>query len=75
MDKDERILKDPPYFIGVSSHGDSSVNFAVRPWVKATNYWPVYFSLHEEIKKAFDKENIEIPFPQREVKIISSSVS
>ncbi len=71
LDKDERILKEPAYFIGVSAHADSSVNFAVRPWVKATNYWPVYFALHEEIKKAFDKENIEIPFPQRDVHIKS----
>ncbi len=69
LDDDKRILKDPAYFIGVKAHADSSVNFAVRPWVKADEYWNVFFSLQEEMKKAFDKENIEIPFPQRDVHI------
>jgi small conductance mechanosensitive channel len=69
LDSDKRILKNPAYFIGVKAHADSSVNFAVRPWVKADEYWNVFFSLQEEMKKAFDKENIEIPFPQRDVHI------
>lgn len=65
--KEERILEDPATTIGVVELADSSVNFAVRPWVKADDYWNVYFNLTENIKKSFDSEGISIPFPQRDV--------
>ena len=67
LDEDERILKDPAPTIGVLALADSSINFAVRPWVKTSDYWAVYFDTHEKIKKRFDAEGISIPFPQRDV--------
>jgi len=67
LNGDERILKDPAPTIGVLELGDSSVNFAVRPWVKTGDYWDVYFDTTEKIKKRFDAEGISIPFPQRDV--------
>jgi small conductance mechanosensitive channel len=69
LDADSRVLKDPAADIFVSEHGDSSVNFLVRPWVKSEDYWPVYFGTMEAVKIAFDKEGISIPFPQRDVHI------
>ena len=67
VDADERILKDPECMIAVSELADSSVNFVVRPWVKAADYWGVKFDLTEAIKKRFDEEGISIPFPQQDV--------
>lgn len=67
LEADDRILKDPAPTIGILELGDSSVNFAVRPWVKKEDYWDVYFSLHETVKKRFDEAGISIPFPQRDV--------
>jgi small conductance mechanosensitive channel len=64
---DERILADPPPTIAVLELGQSSVNFAVRPWVNTADYWDVYFDTTERIKKRFDSEGISIPFPQRDV--------
>jgi small conductance mechanosensitive channel len=64
---DDRILKDPAPLIAVSELADSSVNFVVRPWVKADDYWGVYFDLTEKGKNRFDEEGISIPFPQRDV--------
>ena len=64
---DERILADPACKIAVSQLADSSVNFVVRPWVKAADYWDVTFDLTEAIKKRFDQEGISIPFPQQDV--------
>jgi small conductance mechanosensitive channel len=61
---DDRILKDPAYTIAVSELADSSVNFVVRPWVKREDYWAVRFELIRKIKEEFDKNGIEIPFPQ-----------
>jgi len=66
---DERVLKDPAPLIAVSELADSSVNFNVRPWVNAPDYWGVYFDTHEQIKKRFDQEGISIPFPQQDVHI------
>ena len=63
----DKVLKDPAYKIAVSELADSSVNFIVRPWVKAEDYWDVRFQLTESIKLRFDAEGIEIPFPQMDV--------
>lgn len=65
--KDKRILKEPETQIVVKSLGESSVNIAVRPAVKTGDYWPVYFELVKAIKQEFDKNNIKIPFPQRDI--------
>jgi len=62
---DERTLDDPPIQIAVAELADSSVNFVVRMWVKKDDYWAVKFDMTRAIKEAFDREGIEIPFPQR----------
>jgi len=64
---DDRILADPACNIAVSELADSSVNFVLRPWVNAADYWDVKFELTEAIKKRFDQEGISIPFPQQDV--------
>lgn len=71
LGEENRILKEPETVVGVSELADSSVNFIVRPWVKSDDYWGVYRSLLEQIKKRFDQEKISIPFPQRTVHMIS----
>lgn len=68
-DEDSRILKDPEVFIAVSELGDSSVNFATRAWVNAADYWGVYFELNEKVYKTFDKEGLNIPYPQMDVHV------
>ena len=69
LKKEKRILKDPKPQVAVAELADSSVNFIFRPWVKRTDYLPVYYSLLEEVKKRFDKEGISIPYPQSDVHI------
>jgi small conductance mechanosensitive channel len=66
---DDRVLADPAPTVGVLELGDSSVNFAVRPWVGTADYWPVYFDLTERVKLEFDRQGISIPFPQRDVHV------
>ena len=67
---DKRILNEPAEpFIAVSELADSSVNFAVRVWAEAANYWGIYFDLNEQVYKAFEKEGLNIPFPQMDVHI------
>ncbi|WP_194090049.1 small-conductance mechanosensitive channel MscS [Vibrio hibernica] len=64
---EERLLKTPAPTVGVLALADSSVNFVVRPWVKTSDYWGVYYELLQAIKEELDKEGIEIPFPQMSV--------
>ena len=73
IDADARCLKDPAPQIALSELADSSVNFVVRPWVNAIDYWGVFFDTHEAVKKRFDAENVCIPFPQRDVHLYQAN--
>lgn len=73
VDEDSRILKDPAPQIVLSKLDDSSVNFFVRAWANAGDYWGIYFDYHEKVKKAFDKEGVGIPFPQMDVHVHNSN--
>ncbi|EED35022.1 small-conductance mechanosensitive channel [Luminiphilus syltensis NOR5-1B] len=64
---DERVLSEPAPVITVGSLGDSSVNFLVRPWANAADYWGVLWDTTETVKLRFDEAGITIPFPQMEV--------
>lgn len=69
LEADKRVLKDPEVFIAISELADSSVNFAVRAWVNASDYWGVKFDINEKIYKTFDKEGLNIPYPQMDVHV------
>ncbi|MBF4694327.1 mechanosensitive ion channel family protein [Fusibacter ferrireducens] len=63
IERNELILKTPEPFVRLANHGASSLDFKVRVWVASENYWDVFFTTQEEVKEAFDKAGIEIPYP------------
>lgn len=65
-----RILPEPAPQIAVAELADSSVNLIVRPWVKKADYWAVKFDFTRALKEGFDRNGIEIPFPQRTVHMV-----
>ncbi|MDT8413424.1 MAG: mechanosensitive ion channel [Vicingaceae bacterium] len=69
IDDNELILKEPAPFIAVSALADSSVNFVVRAWVKAPDYWTVFFGMNEKVYNTFNQEGLNIPFPQMDVHV------
>ena len=73
LDADGRVLKDPAYFIALTSLGESSVNIVVRAWVNAGDYWGVYFDMNEKEYKTFAEENLNIPFPQLDVHLLGKT--
>jgi small conductance mechanosensitive channel len=73
LGEEARLLSEPEPTVGLLSLGDSSVNFAVRPWVRSEDYWPVHFAVQEAMKKRFDREGISIPFPQRDVHLFKQA--
>lgn len=67
LDQDARVLKDPAYFIAVSSLGDSSVNIVVRAWTSTGDFWNVFFDMNEKVYKQFPIVGLNIPYPQMDV--------
>ena len=63
------VLPDPAPTVVLQKCADSSVDFTVRAWVKAEDYWNVYFYMTDAGKRALDEAGIEIPFPQMDVHI------
>lgn len=67
LERHEKILDEPAPVIMLMELGDSSVDFAVRPWVASSDYWPVRGELLEQIKGELEASGCSIPFPQRDV--------
>lgn len=65
LKSDDRVHSDPEPVVWLNNFGDSSLDLVVRAWANKEHVWPVYWDMMEKIKEALDKNEIEIPFPQR----------
>ncbi len=63
------VLKDPAPEVLVAAHAESSVTVKLRVWCASADYWTVNFDMWEDVKKAFDKFGIEIPYNHLNVTI------
>ncbi len=70
INKDERTLNDPEPVVVLNGLGDSSLNLSVRAWSKTSDHWSYYWDNLEAIKEALDENDIEMPYPQRDIHII-----
>lgn len=66
------VLPDPAPMSEVVAFQDSAVLLTCRAWVKNADYWNVFFEANRNVKEAFDREGISIPFPQVDVHIQES---
>ena len=66
-----RVLKDPAAVVGISCLGDSCVTIAVKPWASIDNFGAAGPEINKAILEAFRAEHIEIPFPQREIRLLN----
>jgi small conductance mechanosensitive channel len=67
------VLDTPAPFVEVETLNDSSVDFLVRPFCKGEHYFDILYSVPEQVKKALDEANIEIPFPHRKVIVVNEN--
>ena len=67
LQEDKRIMQEPAPFIAVKELAASSVDFVLRVWTKASDYWDVFFNTNERIYTEFNKQGIGFPFPQIQV--------
>jgi small conductance mechanosensitive channel len=64
---DLRGKSDPEPFIQVNNLNTSSVDFLVRVWVEASDYFAYQADMKRRVKEALDAGGIEIPFPTRTI--------
>jgi len=62
-----KVLDDPELNVFVKNLGASSVDFAVRPWVKTADYWAVWGDVMEQAKVELEAAGLNIPYPQTDV--------
>ena len=67
LKSDSRILQEPAPFIAVKELADSGVNFTLRVWANAADYWNVFFDTNERIYAEYNKQGIKFPFPQLQI--------
>ncbi len=65
------LSQDRAIQIGIDEFGDSSINIAIRAWAKTERFHQLRFAANHAIKNALSEANISIPFPQREVRMLS----
>jgi potassium-dependent mechanosensitive channel len=71
-DDEPMVMNEPPHEVRHTAFGDSSIELALVAWIpEARDELIVASNLRFAITRAFRKENIEIPFPQREVHVVS----
>lgn len=63
------ILRDKEIFTKVTEYKDSCIEYTLRVWTKNEDYWDVHFTLLNDVKVAFDKNGIEIPYNQLDVHV------
>ena len=70
MKKNPLVLDKPAEpFARVSKHDESAIVFSTKCWCNTSDYWTVWYDLNEQVKSAFDKAQIEIPFPQMDIHV------
>lgn len=70
INKNDLILTDPEPLIAVKEHAASSVNLACLIWCNSNDYWNVFYYMQENVKKAFDENNISIPYGQLDIHVV-----
>lgn len=69
IERDKRVSEKPTPKIGISEFADSSINIYARLWCRQSDYWDVMFDVNKNIHDGFNKNNVTIPFPQRDIHI------
>jgi small conductance mechanosensitive channel len=74
LSRNARVLKEPTPGVGITMLADSSINIAVCPWTAVADYGPAQTEIYQAIVEQFRANNIQISFPQREVRTLNNPV-
>ncbi|WP_395093973.1 mechanosensitive ion channel family protein [Vaginella massiliensis] len=67
LDQNELVDDNHSKTVEILAFGDSSVDLAVRCYVKNSDYWTAYWQLYKAVKVALDKNEISIPYPHTQM--------
>src|SRR5260221_14365309 len=73
LEANARVLKDPKPVVGIEALADSSITIGILPWVAVTGYGAAQLEIYQAILEQFRARGIEIPFPQREVRLLEKA--
>ncbi|MCO4292250.1 mechanosensitive ion channel [Solitalea sp. MAHUQ-68] len=59
------VLKEPAPSVNVIKVGDGMITLAIRPYATPAEYWDAFFTVQEDVKNAWDKNNVTGPVPTR----------
>ncbi|HEX5802562.1 MAG TPA: mechanosensitive ion channel [Azospira sp.] len=68
-----RVLQDPAPVVGVERLADFNVGISINPWVAVPDYVDAGNELNRAVLESFRERGIEIPFPQREVRMLGAA--
>ena len=71
LDKNPRVLKDPTPAVGIAQLGDSAITLSINPWTNVTDFGAAQAELYQAMVERLRARNIDIPFPQREVRLLN----
>jgi small conductance mechanosensitive channel len=69
--ENKRVLKEPAPVLGINALEESSINISVKPWVNVPDYVEAQLEIYQAVVREFRAHQIEIPFPQREVRMLT----
>lgn len=69
------VLKDPVAMVGVTALADSSITIAIKPWVNVPDYVVACAAINKDVVEKLRAAKIEIPFPQREIRVLAGSAA
>jgi len=75
LTRNARVLKEPAPVVGVTMLADSSISVAIKPWTAVADYGPAQAEIYQAIVEQFRANKIEIPFPQREVRMLGGAAN
>lgn len=67
------VLKDPAPAVGVAAFGDSAITIAIKPWTKVADFGAAGGAVNQAVIEEFRKQGIEMPFPQREIRVLNET--
>jgi small conductance mechanosensitive channel len=75
LESEDRVLSDPAPEVAVTELGDSSVNFLVRGWATSGDFWGTRWDVTRRLKEELEAAGCSIPYPQRDLHIVSGSAA
>ena len=62
-------LTEPAPFASVNKYGDSTIEYVLRVWTVADNYWDVNFAVNEKVRETFKNAGVEMSYPHLNIHV------